>query len=47
MHDMCTCIVYVLIVQWVVSELGEEFIIDETQDGATPIHIAAGRSYHC
>jgi len=25
-----------------VSELGEEFITDETQDGATPIHIAAG-----
>ena len=29
--------------QWLVSELGEEFIVDETQDGATPIHIAAGK----
>ena len=47
---VCVCvltiIVHIITTQWLVSELGEEFIIDETQDGATPIHIAAGKHSH-
>ena len=30
--------------QWLISKLGSKYILDKTVDGATPLHMAAGKS---
>ena len=30
-------------IQWLISKLGTQYVLDKTIDGATPLHMAAGK----